>query len=41
MVGDTALAQRLAEALLEEGIYAASFSYPVVPKSQARVRTQI
>lgn len=41
MIGDAALAQQLAEALLEEGIYVIGFFYPVVPKGQARVRTQL
>jgi len=41
MIGDAALAQQLAEALLEEGVYAIGFSYPVVPKGQARVRIQV
>ncbi len=41
MIGEAALAQRLAEALLNDGIYVIGFCYPVVPKGQARVRTQI
>ncbi len=41
MIGDAALAQQLAEALLAEGIYVIGFFYPVVPKGQARVRTQL
>ncbi|MEQ8655252.1 MAG: glycine C-acetyltransferase [Kiloniellales bacterium] len=41
MIGDAALAQQLAEALLDEGIYVIGFFYPVVPKGQARVRTQL
>ncbi len=41
MIGDAALAQQLAERLLEEGIYVIGFAYPVVPKGQARVRTQV
>ena len=38
---DAKLAQRFAERLLEEGIYAIGFFFPVVPKDQARIRTQI
>ncbi|BCR04247.1 2-amino-3-ketobutyrate coenzyme A ligase [Desulfuromonas versatilis] len=41
MIGDAALAGRMADRLLEEGIYVIGFSYPVVPKGQARIRTQI
>ena len=41
MLGDAVLSQRMAERLLEEGIYVISFSYPVVPEGQARIRTQI
>ncbi|NVK40379.1 MAG: glycine C-acetyltransferase [Oceanospirillaceae bacterium] len=41
MLGDAALAGRMAEALLAEGIYVIGFSYPVVPKGQARIRTQM
>ncbi len=41
MLGDAALATRMADHLLEEGIYVIGFSYPVVPKGQARVRVQI
>lgn len=41
MLGDAVLANRMAEALLEEGIYVIGFSYPVVPKGQARIRTQM
>ncbi len=41
MLGDAALATRMADRLLEEGIYVIGFSYPVVPKGQARVRVQI
>jgi glycine C-acetyltransferase len=41
MIGDARLATQLADALLEEGIYVIGFSYPVVPKGQARIRTQI
>jgi glycine C-acetyltransferase len=41
MFGDAALAARMAELLLEKGVYAIGFSYPVVPKGQARIRTQV
>ncbi len=41
MLGDAALAARMAERLLEEGVYVIGFSYPVVPKGQARIRTQM
>jgi len=41
MLYDAPLAQRFAERLLEEGIYAIGFFHPVVPKGQARIRTQM
>jgi glycine C-acetyltransferase len=41
MLGDAALAGRMADALLERGVYVIGFSYPVVPKGQARIRTQM
>ena len=41
MLGDAKLAQDLATALLAEGIYVIGFSYPVVPKGQARIRVQL
>lgn len=41
MIGDAALATRLADALLDEGVYVIGFSYPVVPQGKARIRTQI
>ena len=41
MLYDAKLAQRFAERLLEEGIYAIGFFFPVVPRDQARIRTQI
>jgi len=41
MLYDAPLAQRFAERLLEEGIYAIGFFFPVVPQGQARIRTQI
>jgi glycine C-acetyltransferase len=41
MLGDARLAQEMARALLDEQIYVIGFSYPVVPKGQARIRVQI
>jgi len=41
MIGDAALASRMADRLLDEGVYVIGFSYPVVPKGQARIRTQM
>ena len=41
MLGDAQVAVEMASRLLEEGIYVISFSYPVVPKGKARIRTQI
>ncbi len=41
MLGDAALSQRFAEKLLERGVYAIGFFYPVVPQDTARIRTQI
>jgi glycine C-acetyltransferase len=41
MYGDAALAARTADAMLERGVYVIAFSYPVVPKGQARIRTQM
>jgi glycine C-acetyltransferase len=41
MLGDAALATEMANKLLDEGIYVIGFSFPVVPKGQARIRTQI
>ncbi len=41
MLGDAALAQRMANRLLEEGIYVIGFSFPVVPRGQARIRAQM
>jgi len=40
MIGDAALAVRMADRLLEEGIYVIGFSFPVVPQGQARIRLQ-
>ena len=41
MIGDAKLASEMADHLLHEGIYVIGFSYPVVPKGQARIRTQM
>jgi glycine C-acetyltransferase len=41
MLADAALASRMADALLAQGVYVIGFSYPVVPKGQARIRTQM
>ena len=41
MLGDAALAGRMADQLLAKGVYVIGFSYPVVPKGQARIRTQM
>ena len=41
MLGDAALSQKMAQRLLEEGVYVIGFFYPVVPEGQARIRTQI
>jgi glycine C-acetyltransferase len=41
MLGDATLAGRMAERLLELGVYAIGFSYPVVPMGKARIRTQM
>ncbi len=41
MLGDAALASKMADALLERGIYVVAFSYPVVPKGKARIRVQV
>ena len=41
MLGDAKLAQEMAAKLLDEGVYAVGFFYPVVPKGQARIRVQI
>ena len=41
MLGDAALASRMADAMLEEGVYVIGFSYPVVPQGKARIRTQV
>ena len=41
MVGDAARAARMADAILAQGVYVRAFSYPVVPKGKARIRTQL
>ena len=41
MLGDAALSQRFSEKLLDYGVYAIGFFYPVVPQGKARIRTQI
>ncbi len=41
MLGDAVLSQKMAERLLEKGVYVIGFYFPVVPKGQARIRTQI
>src|SRR6185369_1488475 len=41
MLGDAALAAKVADAMLAKGVYVIGFSYPVVPQGRARIRTQI
>jgi glycine C-acetyltransferase len=41
MLGDERLASEMAGRMMQEGIYVISFSYPVVPKGKARIRTQM
>ena len=41
MLGDARLAQQMAAQLLDDGIYVTGFSFPVVPKGKARIRTQM
>ena len=41
MLGDAALATKMADKLLEKGIYVIGFSFPVVPQGQARIRIQL
>src|SRR5207245_10296219 len=41
MVGDAALAGRMAATVLEKGVYVVGFSYPVVPQGKARIRAQV
>ena len=41
MLGDAKLAQNLSTMMLKDGIYVIGFSFPVVPKDEARIRVQI
>jgi len=41
MIGDAPTAKRMSDLLLEEGVYAVAFSYPVVPEGKARIRVQM
>ena len=41
MLGDAALANRMADPLLSKGVYVIGFSHPVVPQGNARIRVQI
>ena len=41
MVGDAKLAARMAQVMLDKGVYVVSFSFPVVPQGKARIRTQV
>jgi glycine C-acetyltransferase len=41
MIGDAARAARIAEAMLDHGVYVIAFSYPVVPQGKARIRVQL
>lgn len=41
MLGDAVLSQKMAEKMLEKGVYVVGFYFPVVPKGKARIRTQI
>ncbi len=41
MLGDAALASKMADKLLEKGVYVIGFSFPVVPQGQARIRIQL
>jgi glycine C-acetyltransferase len=41
MIGDAALAGRIAATMLKKGVYVVGFSYPVVPQGKARIRTQV
>ncbi|MEM1047425.1 MAG: glycine C-acetyltransferase [Pseudomonadota bacterium] len=41
MLGDASLAQTMAERMLDKGVYVIGFSFPVVPRGQARIRTQM
>jgi len=41
MLGDAALASRMADAMLARRVYVVGFSYPVVPQGKARIRVQV
>jgi glycine C-acetyltransferase len=41
ILGEATLAQEMAQRLLAKGLYVIGFSFPVVPKGQARIRTQV
>jgi glycine C-acetyltransferase len=41
MLGDAAIAAKMAEKMAEKGVYVIGFSYPVVPQGKARIRTQV
>ena len=41
MLGDAVLATKMADKMLEKGVYVVGFFYPVVPKGKARIRTQV
>lgn len=41
MLGDARLASQFADKMLQRGIYVVGFSYPVVPKGEARIRVQL
>jgi glycine C-acetyltransferase len=41
MLHDAVVAGKFADAMLAEGVYVVAFSYPVVPKGKARIRTQM
>lgn len=41
MLGDAVIASRMADAMLAKGVYVIGFSFPVVPKGKARIRTQV
>ena len=41
MLGDARLAQDFAAEMMKEGVYVTAFSFPVVPRGQARIRTQM
>ena len=41
MIGDAKKASQMAQMLMKQGIYVSAFSFPVVPKGKARIRTQL